>query len=98
MTAASTVRISEVLHALFENCDGVVEFRAFGPPGLTGRLFAHLQDLDTIRTFWVAHQQENLFRGVATRRDDHDGTLENCLQLPALFADCDFKRSSEQDV
>lgn len=92
------VRVSEILHALFGDCRGVIEFRAFDASGCQGRLFAPLEDLDQIRAFCRTHQARNLYWGVATRRDDYDGTLANCLDLSALFADCDFRLSSEAAV
>jgi len=88
-------RVADVLHALYSSCEGVIEFRAFNVNGITGRLFAALEDADTIRAFWVKHKADNLYWGIATRRDDRDGTLANCVHLPALFADLDFKLSSE---
>lgn len=93
------IRISDVMRALFADCRGAIEFRAFDAGGCCGRLFAQLEaDLDQIRTFWQTHQAHNLYWGVSTRRDDRDGTLANCLDLPAVFADCDFKLSSEATV
>jgi len=91
-------RVADVLHALYSSCEGVIEFRAFNVNGITGRLFAALEDADTIRAFWVKHKADNLYWGIATRRDDRDGTLANCLHLPALFADLDFKLSSEAAI
>lgn len=86
------------MHALFSACDGVLEFRSFNAGGLNGRLFTALENTDAIRAFWKAHQAHNLFWGCATRRDDRDGTLANCLHLPALFVDADFKLSTEATV
>ena len=89
----ATVRVSDVMRALFRDCEGVIEFRVFPEPG--ARLFAPLDDLERIRQFWKEHHDRNVFWGVATRRNDRDGSLLNCLHLPALFADCDFKLSAE---
>jgi hypothetical protein len=36
--------------------------------------------------------------GVATRKTTANGRLENCVALPALFADCDFKQHDEPTV
>jgi hypothetical protein len=94
----NSVRVSAVMHAMFDGCDGVVECRSFHGGAPNGRLFSLLEDTDRIRAFWQEHQTHNLFWGVATRRDDRDGTLGNCLHLPAFFADCDFKLSSETTV
>ena len=38
---------------------------------------------------------ENVFFGVATRKDASGGSLKNCQELPVLFVDIDFKDTSE---
>jgi hypothetical protein len=93
----TTIRVRDVMAALYGCCDGVIEFRAWSDGGVT-RAFAALEDLDAIQAFWHAQRAYNLYWGVATRRDDRDGSLTNCGHLPALFADCDFKLSSEESV
>lgn len=95
---APAIRVSEIMHALFADCRGVIELRAFDASGFQGRLFAPLEDVDRLQAFWREHQSHNLYWGVSTRRDESNGSLANCLELPALFADCDFKMSSEAAV
>jgi len=60
-------------------------------------VFAPLDHLERLAPFVHDHDR-NVFVAVATRQDDRDGTLANCLQLPSLFADIDFKTSTEGEA
>ena len=77
------VRAREVLAALYEGCDGLVELRSL-PSGLQS--FFEPADLDGMAAL-VKGCGEDLYFGVATRRSDASGGLENCAHLPALFVD-----------
>ena len=48
--------------------------------------------------FLDEHDAEDLYVGVATRRDGSSGTLANCAGLTALFADIDFKSTPEAEA
>ncbi len=81
--------------AVFDGCDGFIEFRAL-PRKAQG--FFQLEDEAGMSTFLAAHQEDNLYFGVATRRDGTSGALENCRHLGALFADVDFKVTPEPEA
>jgi hypothetical protein len=89
----------DVLRALFDGCDGLVELRALpGPPRATA--FFETEDINGITAFLKEQQaaNQNLFWGVATRRDRLSGALGNCLHLGALFVDLDDKVAPAADV
>src|SRR4029450_8798485 len=44
--------------------------------------------------FLAEHYHQDLYFGIASRRDASSGRLENCEALGALFVDIDFKMSS----
>lgn len=79
---------------LFDGLAGVNEFRALPR---AERTFCEVGDEAAIAAFLAAHRWENLYFGVATRVDATGGALSNCLALPALFVDLDFKISSEAE-
>jgi putative DNA primase/helicase len=86
----------EIVATLFRHAPGLVELRAFDvgtdarPPR---RAFARATDGDALDTFAAEHVAagRNVFFGCATRRDTTSGKAENCLGLPVLYADLDFK-------
>ncbi len=45
-----------------------------------------------------ASHTEDVYVGIATRQDDTSGALANCLHLPALFVDLDFKTLPEAEA
>jgi hypothetical protein len=83
------------LQTLFADLTGLLEIRALPS---TARTFCRLNDSHTLTAFLGDHLRENLFFGPGTRHDATSGTLENCVELPALFGDFDFKDHPEQDV
>ncbi len=87
-----TIRSREFFGALYDYCDGLVELRALPS---TARQFFNRTDFDGMATFCQGHA-EDLYFGVATRKSDRDGSLENCAQLPALFVDIDAKNEVPQ--
>ena len=80
--------LHDFLDALYGGEDqGYLELRALPS---SRRQFVAALDLARIHTF-TSHANENVYFGVALRRTMIDGTAENCLSLPALFVDLDFK-------
>ena len=80
---------------LYQGCDGLVELRALPS---TERQFLEIDDVAGMEGFLADHRHENCFNGIATRRSTASGKLENCLHLPALWADIDFKDTPEDDA
>lgn len=77
------------LGALYEGCDGLLEFRAWvtgrnGAPPPVGREFCVLGDGAVVERFVTAHRNHDVYLAAATRRDATGGKLENCLHLGAL--------------
>jgi len=72
---------------LYQNCDGQIEVRLL-PSGL--QRYFDIEDQDSIDDFCNANGKQNVFFGVATR-DGKGGTKENIVNIPALWADVDFK-------
>jgi hypothetical protein len=85
---------AEILTALFAGCAGKVELRAL--PSRSRKFTEPMKALDS--HFLVDHWNEDLYFGVSTRGDSSNGTLNNCLQLPALFSDVDFKDAGEKEA
>src|SRR5688572_30579954 len=84
------------LQALFQPGDGLIELRALPS---TNRLFVRPGDISPVRRFLANNCEEDLYFGVAARRDATSGTLENCSFIRAIFADLDFKPfTSEADA
>jgi len=91
-TPSSTVRIRDFFGVLFEHAHGLIELRAL-PSKHT--VFCARDDAQAVEAFAKAHSRESVYFGVATRRDDSGGALSNCVDLPALFVDLDFKDNDE---
>src|SRR4051794_40423718 len=82
--------------ALYGDASGLVELRALPSKD---RTFCVPGDVDAIEAFARPRiGRENLYFGVATRRDASSGTLENCQDLPCLFIDLDYKDVPEADA
>lgn len=81
--------------ALYSGCEGLVELRALPS---AKQCFAPADDHARLGRFIAAHDAEDLYMGVATRRDATSGALANCHHLGALWADVDFKRTPEADA
>jgi hypothetical protein len=96
MPTTTETGLREYLAALFEGAPGLVEIR---PLPSTARAFFAPTDYTGMRAFLERHARDvpsdELFVGVAARRDDTSGTAENCATLRALFADLDFKMLPE---
>ena len=83
----------DLVRVLYQGGDGVLNLRAIPlekrwPPVQT---FCAPSDTAAISVFCKAHRERELYFGVALRKDSTSGTLENCSELSALFADLDFK-------
>src|SRR5262249_35234564 len=81
--------------ALYAETTGLLELRPL-PSG--AQVFCHWNDEPTITACIENHCAENIFFGVAKRRDDTSGALENCVQLTTLFVDQDFKTTPESEA
>lgn len=100
MTTAKSDQGASVLRdfadALFSGLEeGYIECRAL--PSRT-RHFYPVRQADGLAAFAREQQHENVYIGVAARRDGSSGTLENCHQLGALYVDIDFKTSAEPEA
>ncbi len=88
--------VIDFLWTLFENAPGVVELRALPSKQ---QIFAPRTGFFTLLDFITTHREtENVYVGVATRRDGTSGKLENCLALGAIFCDIDFKATPEPEA
>lgn len=80
---------------LYRGCAGLVELRAL--PSKT-QTFIEVGDVGAPKEFADEHALEDVYLGVATRKDASGGQLENCVNLPALFVDLDFKSMPESEA
>lgn len=101
MSTATGWTAMRLLDLLYGPCAGLIEVRAkpvhdgHGAP----RCFLAHDDANRLTQFVGDHLHgHHLFFGVATRRDDTNGTLANCVDLPALFCDLDFKHTPEAEA
>jgi archaellum biogenesis ATPase FlaH len=83
-----SIRGRDIFTAAFADCTGVVELRAL--PG-AARVFVPTHDYEAIARFLREHRGRDLYFGVATRRDETNGTTANCAELGALFVDIDAR-------
>jgi hypothetical protein len=96
-TGIDTQLAEDVLALLYQGSPGLIELRSITSSGATPRCFAPL-GATALREFLVQHATENLYLGVATRRDATSGALTNCAHLPALFVDVDYKTQAEPEA
>jgi hypothetical protein len=90
------VRVRDVLGAVFDGCDGLLELRAKSPADDMRTDFMASNDVQAIAAFVAAHQNDDVWFGVASRRDGSSGALANCLHLGCLFADLDCEGDHER--
>jgi len=84
------------LTQFYEDTAHDIELRAFSQNGgKNARLFS--RDPKEIEEFLVENANLKQYFGVATR-EGGGGTKEHCRELPALFADVDFKMLEEADA
>ncbi len=90
---ATTMR-ADFFTALVCDADsgGLLELRAL--PSKVQDFFSPC-DFESIERFIVEHSHENVYFGVATRRDCSSGALANCGALGALFVDIDSTSAPE---
>lgn len=80
------------LKALYKNCDqGFINIR-FLPSAKN--FFIPLTEVKTIPSILTAHQDQDVYFGVATRQNG-DGTKQGIIQIPALWVDYDLDISAE---
>lgn len=90
--------VSPLLDLLFAQSEGLIELRAKPINDGHGvqKCFIPHGDANQLTKFVGEHLHGyHLFFGVATRRDARSGALTNCLALPTLFCDLDFKHTRE---
>ncbi len=85
----------DLFSALYSDTEGLLELRTL--PEVTQK-FVKPDDSSAIRAFLRQHEKQNLYFGVALRKTPEDGTLANCGDLTTLYADLDFKSSSDAEV
>ena len=91
--AGDTVRVRDFLGAVYNGIEGYANVRTLPP---VKQAFFPVTDADAIEAFVKPRLDRNCYIGVAVRRTPGDGSLANCSALPALFADIDFKDSTEE--
>jgi hypothetical protein len=89
------VRVRDFVGALFEGLTGYINLRTFPP---VEQAFIPVGDMSSLESFAKPRRDRNVYLGVAARLSIGDGSLKNCGGLPALFADIDFKDSSEEEA
>jgi hypothetical protein len=95
VTTTTRAGLRDFLAVLFEGTRGVIELRALPS---RARIFVDVDDGTEAESFLGAHVDEDVYVGIATRKDATAGTLANCSALPALFADVDFKVTPEAEA
>ena len=88
-------RLGSFLTALFGDSRGLIEMRTL--PSRRRRFFP-LSNGEALAVSLGELWEENLYFGVASRRDASSGELENCRDLNGLFAEFDFKMTPEPEV
>jgi hypothetical protein len=89
---APDVRVRDFLGAVYDGVEGFANVRTLPPVEQT---FVPVHDADGLEAFVKPRRDRNCYLGVAARLSPGDGSLQNCGPLPALFADLDFKDSTE---
>jgi hypothetical protein len=94
----------QFLSTLFAGLGGAIELRPVpAVPSLRDFCSIYSDGYDTYKVDCYVErctaQKVNAFFGVATRRiGARSGRAEDCVELPALFIDCDIKHSNEGQV
>ena len=83
-----TVRVRDVIAALFDGCSGVLELRTKSSAGVVRATFVEPTNTDLIAAFVAAHRDDDVWFGVSTR-DGSGGALAHCEQVGALYVDVD---------
>jgi len=88
----------DLLTALYADTSGRLELRAWPPAdrdAVARKFFAPTATAD-IEAFCRQHADDELYFGVALLGKADNGTLHNCVALPALFTDIDSRRVPRQ--
>ena len=84
---------------LYSCCEGCIELRAIVKPrGVIGKQFFELADADRIAEFCKRYKDANVYFGVGTRDASGSGKKDNVVNIPALWADIDFKDIAPTEV
>lgn len=84
----------DFLKAVTRPAGAAIEFRAIGDGRVTGRAFCRTPR--QIHQFVSAHSSDNVYFAVAARRPDaRNGNIAGCQHLASLFADIDYKTTTE---
>ncbi len=83
---------------IYAYCEGRLELRGFAEKLPNIRRFCTINRLDSIKAFCGRNKHYNLFFGVGTRDDTGNDGKKNVLEVPALWADVDFKHGSPEAV
>jgi hypothetical protein len=83
--AKETITQRQYFETMYPDTEGFIEVRCL-PSG--EQFFS--RDPDEIREFCREHAEQNLYHGIATRREPTDGTKQNCFEIPGLWVDADF--------
>ena len=80
--------------SLYSFCDiGKIEARAL--PSRKQQFF-ELEDISGIENFCRTNKPDNLYFGVALRKDDSSGGKDNISQMPAVWCDVDYKETPRE--
>jgi hypothetical protein len=99
MTADMTQPHRLFLDCLFQDGDGFIELRAIVPGRPPHRLFTRPGQWPAISDFLVTwRDQADVYVGIAARKSEGSGKLDNCGSLRALWIDLDFTRITPADA
>ncbi len=90
----SPVELDLLLDALFKPGDGLVELRALPSKA---RIFVEPGDTEKILQFIERNQDQDIYFGVAARKDASSGRMNNCSTVRAIYVDIDFKDFDSPD-
>jgi len=84
------------LDVLFpDGCGGLIELR--GLPSAT-RTFVTVDDCEAVEAFAADHRNENVYIGIASRKDAAGGGVKQCVELHAIWIDVDYKTTAEAEA
>jgi hypothetical protein len=86
---------TQFLNMLFGGSEGQIHLVAIQPEVSAVDVRVRTTFLEGVEKFIGTWANRNIYFGVATRRTEESGTLENCAALNAVFAEIDFKDSDE---
>lgn len=87
----------QFFEALFEHCEGMVVTRRL-PSGVADDWPVDFYANPAVFDKWLdMHREENLYFYVATR-DGNGAEKKNIVEVPAVWADCDFDKTPKEEV